>query len=255
MLTKLANIRFLCFDIDGVYYDHNSVPNLSFKLPEIRAQTACNILGTLISYDEAYKIAAEGYTHNGDSVTALGNWVEKQGMDADAFKDSFFCQFHRAARLILLEAAPHVFAHKPDMAESFRQLNGAVSHGVATHGHVEEWAAPILHGSGVINHFERHAMFGLNQAGYNLKHVNAIMVQQCIAAMNGTMEQSAFIEDTPRNLACAKEEEPSLTTILIHHGRPLEQQPHHIDFQFATVIELNRAMLVARQDGRKLIFA
>ncbi len=92
-------------------------------------------------------------------------------------------------------------------------------------------------------------MFGLNDADYNRKSENTVLIQKCFNALSTPMGEGGFVEDSLSNLEVAKSHHPELTTIYIHHGKPLATKPSHVDFQFHDVGELKNALHTAKMES------
>lgn len=253
MTQKLAHINGLCFDFDGVLYDLSGVPNICEISDMVIAESALSVLDNQISYQQAKKMARAAYIEYGASVTAFSMWAADRGLDADDITDRIFHSYHQKMHDQLLEHAPHIFVPTPHIIQSFEKCKGVIANGIASHGSIQNYALPILQSKELSGYFTQHALFGLNDGGYNRKSENTHLVQKCLNALNSPLQESGYVEDNLTNLKVAKDEHPELTTVFIHHGNFLKDKPAHVDFQFHDVGELNNAIHTAKTNDHPII--
>lgn len=249
MVQKLAHITGLCFDFDGVIYDLSHVENLNEMSDMAFAESACATLGNKIDYNHAKKMARASYQQYGASIIAFSLWAEERGLDKEGITNKIFHMYHEKMHDRLLDAAPHAFLPNPKIKAAFERCNGKVVNGIASHGSIHNYALPILKRKELSQYFQNHAMFGLNDGGYNRKNENTFLIEKCFNALNVSITEGGFVEDNLSNLETSKETHPKLTTIYIHHGKPLQNKPLHVDFQFHDVGELKNAIHTAKMES------
>jgi len=249
MVQKLTHIKGLCFDFDGVFYDLSAISDINGLSDVIFAESAISILGDKIDYHHAKEMARRSYQQYGASITAFTQWAEDNGLDKDSITNQIFHMYHQRMHDRLLHVAPHAFSPASHIKAAFEKCKGEIVNGIATHGSIQNYATPILDRKELLGYFSTQAMFGLNDADYNRKSENTVLIQKCFNALNTPMSEGGFVEDSPSNLKVAKSYHPELTTIYIHHGKPLENKPSHVDFQFHDVGELKNAIHTAKMES------
>ena len=249
MTHKLAHITGLCFDFDGVFYDLSAIPDINGLSDIAFAESAISVLGNKIDYHDAKKMARVSYEQYGASITAFTQWAENNGLDKDSITHQIFHIYHQKMHDRLLHTAPHAFSPASHIKTAFEKCKGQIVNGIATHGSIQNYATPILKQKELLKYFEHHAMFGLNDADYNRKSENTVLIRKCFNALNTPMGEGGFVEDSLSNLKIAKFHHPELTTIYIHHGKPLATKPPHVDFQFHDVGELKNAIYTAKMES------
>lgn len=253
MTVAVRDIEAFVFDFDGVFFDIQEVNNYHSTCDHLTAQTAVELLGNNISYEIAVKLAAQGYKDDGSNIPAFCRWAIKQGHDPKSFRNELFRTFNERYREFLISEYPHLFFNRNDLKEAFTLSHGKIVNGVATHGHAEVLAKHLFQTMGISHYFQMQAVNGLNEADYALKHLDSRLVEMSFQNLGVNPRRGCFVEDTARNLEAMKERNPETRCILIHHGRPLEQQPIYIDDQFSDIPEMKRAYYERGLNERKII--
>jgi hypothetical protein len=253
MTVAVRDIQGFVFDFDGVFYGYHQIGNIYSLSDRIMAKSAVEVLGDKILLSQAEKLASEGYKTYGDSITAFCVWAYQEGHDPNTFKETLFRTYHRNLREYFLNHHSDFFMNRIDLQEAFRLSQGRVVNGVATHGCAQSWAKPFLTDMGISQYFKMQAVHGLDEADYTLKHLDPRLVEMSFQNLAVNPSKGCFVEDTARNLKAMKERNPETRCTLIHHGRPLEQQPAYIDDQFSNIPELKRAYHARGLSERKMI--
>lgn len=253
MIPNLSNIEGVCHDFDGVFYPFSAFPDIHNAFALANAVAICKLMPNILSLDDAIKLADEGYKQHGDAVTGPMIFAQKNGFDGEAFRVSLFREYHKEALSYIKEKAPHLFKHDHTLIKAFAQHNGRIKNGIATHGCAIEWTRPFLIEKGLSSHIQDKAIVGLADGDFISKNISPLLVAKCLGALETSADKSAFVEDTSANLKIAKEHYPLLRTIFIHHGKPIEQKPSHIDFQFRDLAEFHAALHIAHTQSRHII--
>jgi FMN phosphatase YigB (HAD superfamily) len=254
MTVAVRDISGFVFDFDGVFYSLQQIKNLYSTCDHLMAETAIELLGNNISYDVAVKLAEQGYKEDGSNIPAFCRWAIKEGHDPINFRYQLFRTFNERYREFLLTDYPHLFRNRNDLKQAFRLSHGKIVNGVATHGHADVLAKYLFQTMGIIDYFHMHAVHGLDEADYTLKHLDPRLVELSFQNLGVDPSKGCFVEDTARNLKAMKERNPKTRCILIHHGQPLEQQPAYIDDQFIDIPEMKRAYYERGLSERRIVF-
>lgn len=251
MRDKLAQIRAIAFDFDGVFYDVKEIPNIGDILNKIKVDVACELCPDIFDHDTASKLAYRSYEEYGDAVTLLAAFVKQQGRDEQTFKEIYFALYHQKAYEYFTQNYPQIFCPQPDLYAAFMKCRGMVKHGIATNSCAENWASPHLKTFGVLEHFAPEAILGLPHSNFVPKGTHPMLFKMALDKMSANDAESLIAEDSSHNLELAKEHYPHLTTAFIHHGCPLSPKlPSHINYQFRDVAEMLRAIATAHLDKR-----
>ncbi len=252
MENKLNRISGIAYDWDGVFYAYDTIPNIQDVWAHAAASTIQGLIPN-ISFNDAKQIHINGYNQHGDVVTGATEFAQNIGYDAFKFSTSLLRGIHREILKKLACVAPQIFIPDDKEIEAFQICKNLVKNGIASHSCSTEWLAPFLHAKALTEFIEPNAIFGLEDGGFVLKHNNPKLVEMCFNALATPQRERAFIEDTARNLKTAKEIDPSLVTIFIHHGRPLQNLPSYIDFQFPNVKTFKNALYTAKTQPKIMI--
>lgn len=253
MTTSLKDITGIAFDFDGVFYPYHAIPDIHSEWAKANAQAMCTLLPSHITFDEAYKLAFTCFKEHGDPVTGQTEFAVQLGHDREAFRTEFFKLHNRFAFSFITGKAPHILTPDTRLKTAFESSNGHIKNGIASHGCVTEWVKPLLHAKALNTYIQENAVFGLQDGGFASKGKYPTLVELCFTALGTPLEEQAFVEDTPLNLAVMKEHNPQLTTIYIHHGNPIARLPSHIDCQFHDIPEMKAAMATARLTEQRII--
>lgn len=254
-MKKLREIEFGCWDVDGVTYDFDAYEGFHDICND-----ACAAVGHLVlpelDLEESRDLGIRSYKEHGNCVGAFVEWAAQNGRDPIALRDRVFENYHRELLTRVFEAHPHFCAPDPETVAVFSRCADFMSHGTATHASVEHWAKPVARTLRLIPYFNEAAMIGLKEANFDLKSDVDTAVRMSIKAASADPHRTLFAEDSLKNLARQKELIAGLTTLFIHHGRPLEGRlPAYVDFQFATPRDAMLALETARITERRLIVA
>lgn len=241
MTVAVSNIRAFCFDFDGVFYNPNKINDFYPACDEIMARVAVDLLGNKITRQDAIDLGRRGYQEDGSNIPSFCRWAEQEGHNPKNFRDQFFRAFNTDYSAFLLKNYPSLFRNRIDLQEAFKLSHGKVANGVATHGHAEVLPKKLLGTMGISRYFQMHAIHGLNEADYTLKHTDPRLVEMAFSSLGVDPEEGCFVEDTARNLKAMKDRNPETRCTFIHHGRPLEQQPSYIDDQFQDILQMKKA--------------
>lgn len=253
MTVAVSDIKGFCFDFDGVFYDPHTIDNLYPICDQIMAGTALDLLGDKISFSVALRLARDGYRKDGSNIPSFCRWAEKEGHNPKDFRDDLFRTFNKNYSAFLLKKYPDLFTNRTDLKEAFKLSHGRVINGVATHGHAEVLPKQLFETMGISPYFKMHAVHGLDEADYTLKHLNPRLVEMTFRSLGIDPNEGCFVEDTARNLKAMKDKNPETRCTFIHHGRPLEQQPTYVDDQFNDIPEMKKAYFERSSSERKVI--
>lgn len=253
MTVAASNIRAFCFDFDGVFYNPNKIDDFYPACDEIMAATAVGLLGDKITRQVAIALGSNGYQEDGSNIPSFCRWAEKEGHNPADFRDQLFKTFNQNFSSFLLDKYPNLFRNRNDLQEAFSLSQGKVVNGVATHGHAEVLPKQLLKTMGISRYFQMHAIHGLDEADYTLKHLDPRLVEMTFHSLGIDPNEGCFVEDTARNLKAMKDKNPETRCTFIHHGRPLEQQPTYVDDQFNDIPEMKKAYFERSSSERKVI--
>lgn len=195
-----------------------------------------------INFEDALKLAYEGFRQHRDSVTGYTIWAGAQGINAQLFRMNFFVNFHKIMLRRLKEIAPALFQPDLNLRQAFEISRGRIKNGIATHACAQNWALPILNSKDIAGYFEPGAILGLSDSNFLSKAEHPDLVRLCFDKMGIDINEGGFVEDTLKNLETAKAHYPRLVTIFLHHGNPLPSLPIHVDAQFRDIPEMKRAI-------------
>lgn len=254
MRKKLNQIKAVIFDVDGVFYDPRSVPDMEPIFRNTIALTASSLSSGLLSYKDAYAIATESYRIHGYSTEGFNKWAVQNGHNAELLRLEIFKTYHPLVLDKVRQRYPEVLSPDPKKITSFRSsAQIGIVHGVVTHGCIDGWVTPLFSGQGILPFFNQAAMLGLDQYDFTPKHEATNGIQKCATILGVDLSDSAFVEDTLRNLETAKNNHPELTTVYIHHGSPLRVLPSYVDYQFDTVADFKRALVASHRFDRRVM--
>jgi len=229
MTQALHNVKAIIWDYDGVHYDYATFPPLHI-FDDIRSVAAQRVLPSL-TLEEARRIGEEGYKLYGDTVHNYVLWAKANGHDAEEVRHRIFKNYHRDLFNHIVNDYPENITRDAATVAAFRQCAPLVQHGLATHSCIENWARPYLVRQDLLQFFNEKALVGLDDADYDRKDQSTTGIIRSLEPLRVAPHHAAFAEDTLDNLKYAHANLPGLTTIFIHHGRPLETLPPFVTLQ------------------------
>src|SRR5690606_11174262 len=116
------------------------------------------------------------------------------------------------------EECAHLFAVDAELNKLFEDTRDYIRHGVLTQSCVTGWASPFLTMLGRLDYFDPACRLGFVECDFETKAHSTKPLQKAISLMNASPEQVVFIEDTLANIERAKELDPRILTVHIHHG-------------------------------------
>lgn len=253
MTVAIPDIKGFCFDFDGVFYNPHTIDNFNPICDQIMAGTALDLLGDKITYKVALKLARDGYMEDGSNIPSFCKWAEQEGHNPADFRDQLFRAFNENYSAFLLKKYPDLFRNRNDLQVAFKLSHGIVVNGVATHGHAEVLPKKLFETMGISPYFQMHAVHGLDEADYTLKHLDPHLVEMTFRSLGVDPKEGCFVEDNARNLEAMKERNPETRCTFIHHGRPLEQQPSYVDDQFHDIPEMKKAYFERNLSESKVV--
>lgn len=240
MTIHLAEKDAVIWDYDGVKYDEKAIPNLDPICDRSCSEAAVALLPELNLHD-AHNLAQRSYQEYGDCLGAFVEWAIQNGRDPLEFRQALFELYHTTLFKYFLDEHAHIFDPNPATLAEFRK-RAHIRHGVATHSYIDGYARPLLAQAHLIGFFNEEALIGMDMVGFARKSQSVASLELCLEHLGATADTALFVEDNLKNLACAKRLLPKLTTVFMHHGRPLDQKPSYVDFQFTNNCELMKAL-------------
>jgi beta-phosphoglucomutase-like phosphatase (HAD superfamily) len=242
--ARLKNIKAVVWDIDGVVYENKylNMPNVPNIFETCAVEVARRLIPSL-DLQEAFVIASQGYEKYGGSHLGFGDHARKAGLDPNIFLRNIHAEFHRETFKRLSTDHPAFLTYNQDLVAAFT-LVSHLRHGVATHSCRDHWTEPLLRSIGIRPFFQDNAIFGRADVNFADKAIDPVSVSKSMQALGAQPQETAFFEDTPKNLKRAKEViGGSLVTVFVHGGRPMDVLPPYIDLQ----VEKARDALLALQ--------
>lgn len=213
----LSHINHLCWDYDGVKYKYEE-----FKTTEIfqicnhsAALTATSLVQDL-KYEAAYNLAVQSYRNHSDCISAFIPHFEKAGLSAMEARELMHDQYHQQLFEIICEDHPHVIAACPIANALYASVPDHITHSILSHGSKEHFIIPFLESNGRIVHFNQDYIFDLKAINYQNKHLGPGAINLVMNKVGAQPHETAFIEDSVKNLQVAKLYFPEITTILIN---------------------------------------
>ncbi len=239
MTKPLGSMRAISWDIDGVHYPYDGFPGLFSLMDRACADVACRLLPEL-DHETSVRLSKISYRKYGECLGGYLDWVEEQGLPLDlaVFKKDLFHEYHREAWVRMLEAYPAQMAPEPKTIAAFKRASSFLMHGAATHSSIEAFTLPLLTQKELLPYFNRQAMVGMDEVEFRRKSSDIASVLLSVERMGRELGEAAFPEDTTGNLERAKETDSRITTVYVHHGKPLESVPSFIDHQVRNPREL-----------------
>lgn len=236
VLTKSRTV--FIHDFDGVHYPGNVIPDMRAFLAKPKAEAAAQLLPDL-GYDEAFQMGINSFIETHDGQLYYAQHAEKLGMDVAKFRRDFHKVFHINAQKYMEAEYSHLFAIDTKINQLFEETRPFIRHGVLTQSCITQWATPFLTMLGRLDYFDEACRLGFVECDFETKAHSTKPLQKAITAMNASPEQVVFIEDTLANIERAKELDPRILTVHIHHGdHEGKNIPDYVDVSYNTLTPL-----------------
>ena len=220
--SRSHKMRYLrVFDLDGCLYNDRSLPDGGFyKLcDEANALSACAIFPEL-RYEQALKLAALSFERHHDCYGAFLSYAEAEGHDPMEARRRIFRNYHATLFNLLDERHPSFFDHTAATAEAFERTSGGpFANAILSHSCMEGWGQPVLKKMGLLQYFEPHLLFGMDDYGFARKFESPEPMRRMIEASRTPGDRIVFLEDSWRNTQPAFRQF-GVQVALVHYDSP-----------------------------------
>lgn len=229
-------------DFDGVHYPGNVVQDMRAFLAKPKAEAAAKLLPDL-AYDDAFQMGIASFLETHDGQLYYAHHAEKLGMDVPQFRRDFHTLFHILAQKYMEQEYSHLFADDSELNQLFADTRGYVRHGILTQSCVTGWATPFLTMLGRLDYFDMDCRLGFVECNFETKAKSTRPLEKAISSMKVAPEHVVFIEDTLANIERAKDLDPRILTVHIHHGdHDGKDIPDYVDLSYNTLMPLLRSV-------------
>ncbi len=244
---RLAGIKAIIWDFDGVFYDKGSIPNFYDICLEENVAAACEVMPGL-SPEEAAQLSAESYAEFHDVVSGFMKVATRFDKTREEVRLGIHALYHQKVAKRVLQTFPHVSRFCSETVTQFRSLQ--IQHALATHSCARNWAKPILQSQGVADHFAEEFLLGYEDFDWEPKGVSARAIDVLLHRLRLPASQVAFVEDDAKNMLPAKEKHPDLLTVLKTNSD--EELQHHVDMRVRNPLDFLWQIPLAPQPLTKL---
>jgi len=252
--SSLAHV----FDFDNVFYDSNKFQDYNAFCVAALADAALSIpvlKKAGLTRDTALYLADNGYQRYRDTFTSFCLWGAQHGISREDIVVPIYHAYNKRVKAAFLEHYPQLVKDRLDLKEAFNITHGIIPQGIASHSCRENLLLPLVAQMGISDFFQKSAICGLEQSEFRLKHLSPVLVERSFEALGVDPNEGTFPEDTDANLKVMKEHYPGCLTVHIHHGRPLDKKPSHVDFEFHDLLEMKRAWQADRDRGPTVVIS
>ncbi|MDY0029271.1 MAG: hypothetical protein RBR86_04925 [Pseudobdellovibrionaceae bacterium] len=252
--SSLAHV----FDFDNVFYDSSKFEDYNAFCVAALADAAMSLpvlKKAGLTHEEAVLLADSGYQTYRDTFTSFCLWGGLRGIPKEDIIAPIYREYNVRIKTAFLQYYPQLVKNRTDLQQAFRLTDGHVLQGIASHSCRQNLLLPLVENMGIRQHFQEHAICGLEQSEFKLKHITPTLVERSFAALGVDPNEGTFPEDTVANLLVMKDHYPGCLTVHIHHGRPLDKKPSYVDFEFHDIPEMKRAWQADKDRGTKVIYS
>lgn len=213
---RLENISSIIWDLDNTLYPETDLLHQAFDDAIARAAI---LSGAAVSMDDAIRLSKQSYI---DHAYGGRVFIEQYGVDPQLL--------HFNIHPLVNETIISAYDGLPGLFDAI-----AIPHALVTHGS-REWALRVLNHIGLRDRFPDHTVHALEDFAFEKKHVSRRPFEQALAAICHTASLSMMVEDQARNLVLPRE--MGMVTVLVTHGRSLDEVPSHVDLVIDNAVEL-----------------
>lgn len=211
------------WDLDNTLYRDNDQHAKNFNMSVARSVIEW---GLKMDVEEAFQLAQKSFRERHLSIDIFVNDYKVPDQELHFLLNKY--QDHSAIKDV-------------DGTENFfALLNGAHPHAIITHAS-RVWANAVLDRLRIRQWFADHAVFGYEDYGFESKATSRRPFEQALTAINMNASDTMFVEDTAKNLAQAHA--MGMTTVYLHHGRPVNDLPDYVDETYENLADLIRNRL------------
>lgn len=211
-MTGSKSIKAIIWDLDNTLYPFNDD---FMQACNIGAAKAAQEMGADIEFNEARRIAAEGFKKYGVGYQVF---VEQFGFDAHEFQTRHLANID-ISDIVSCDILPNVIRNIP------------VKHAVLTHGS-KSWSDRILTKLGIRDVFGNN-LFGQEDVNYNKKNDGPEPFEIVLSALGLEPHETVMAEDSPQNLVYAKK--LGMTTVLITQGS--DKTSEYADYTYEKAVD------------------
>lgn len=213
---RLESVSSIVWDLDNTLYPESELLHQAFDDAIARAAI---LSGAAVSMDDAVRLSKQSYI---DHAYGGRIFIEQYGVDP---RDLHF-NIHPLVNETIISG----YDVLPGL---FDALN--MPHALVTHGS-REWALRVLKHIGLHDRFPDHTVHALEDFDFEKKHMSRRPFEQALKAISHQASLSMMVEDQARNLVLPRD--MGMVTVLVTHGRKLDDVPSHIDLVIDNAVEL-----------------
>lgn len=217
--SDLSHIEAIIWDLDNTLYRYSEL--FVTACNHAAARTAID-LGLVMDFDEAVAMATECEKLWGNSFKFFG----ERGIN---YRD-FHLPYHDSVDLTVIEK-------NEEMKRALESLDLPM---VILTNASRSWAARVLDHLDYTHLFPSQNIIALEDNNFEAKAYHDTGFRKGLSIVQRTAANTLMVEDLPRNLPKAKE--LGLVTALVHHGKIPDDHRAHVDYEFATTLDLVAAL-------------
>jgi phosphoglycolate phosphatase-like HAD superfamily hydrolase len=241
----LSGINAVVWDFDGVFYDYDAVfgNGASSSAPITFFDDAAERALREIIPEEGIEALARGPAKNeGTFHPELLARAAVHGMDEQTLKQRLHARFNQIAYAEVWKQGINIMHADSALTAGFQVLAGQVQHGILTHGSIQSWVKPLLARAKLFDFFNERAILDLGHFGFHSKRTSPAAVGMILERLGLAPAQVAFVEDSPANLAPAKQAFPDLLTVFKKSAGDNGEMPAHADLAIRRPLDFLRML-------------
>lgn len=215
----LSHIEAVIWDLDNTLYRYSDL--FVAACNHAAARTAID-LGLAMEFEEAVALATESEKLWGNSFKFFG----ERGID---YRD-FHLPYHDSVDLGVIDK-------NEQMKHALESLDLPM---VILTNASRSWATRVLTHLGYTHMFPPEKIIALEDNNFEAKAYHDTGFRKGLSIVQRAAANTLMVEDLPRNLPRAKE--LGMVTALVHHGKVADDQRAHVDYEFATTLDLVAAL-------------
>jgi len=215
----LSRIEAIIWDLDNTLYRYDEL--FVTACNHAAARTAID-LGLAMDFEEAVALATESEKLWGNSFKFFG----ERGIN---YRD-FHLPYHDSVDLTVIEK-------NEEMRRALESLDLPM---VILTNASRSWATRVLDHLGYTHLFAPNNIIALEDNNFEAKAYHDTGFLKGLSIVHRAAANTLMVEDLPRNLPKAKE--LGMVTALVHHGKIPHDHAAHVDYEFATTLDLIAAL-------------
>jgi phosphoglycolate phosphatase-like HAD superfamily hydrolase len=182
----------------------------------------------------------ESYRRCGMSSGGFADLAADHGHTPDVLREALHSRTSRRWFRTVTGLYPDHFQPCPETVGLFERLSDRMRHGCLSHSCTEHWVGPVIEALGLKGFFRE--VMGAGAYGFHSKQLSTIPLETMLECLEAEPREGFFAEDSLANLERAKDLDPRIFNIMVHHGAPPNPLPSYVDLALDNHVVVLRAL-------------